>query len=507
MSFFDQFQLLQSGYSGPEERDIPIDLSWKSVPDWLVDCRLTTRNCIERYALYHVIEKSLDLFSELPGNNAKCIAHPAIQDFYSKLTEKRSLVPWIYSYFDFKRLFDLLIEHSGEPKSKTLLGNFTSPLLHSWDQVASRWSKANLHIAHAAATLFQVLKSELPSLQASRERNSKILQLLYAKSAELSSSILLEIAAYEQLCAKYNITPPSMQEELGTSELECRLIRDLRTALRINLPQDASMIVEGFQSSGKLQAAIKYFESWTKCVIGQSQHFSMPALQQMLQEGTKFLLPDDLYANSPNNTLEKDIGNDENDAIDWGDFLIDTSTASCDLIDASSHATEHSKSPLQIVMEELDRLLAFLKQRQSELATHNDFIDLVLGRSRAAFSEDVHSSDNQDTIAAYIIEVQTARTELDTISVRHALLHSDSRIHDLAASVLQKRSKVIQLMRSRQILEAKREEQILLISQTSARINLAQQAVIDLQTSLQSAISAACGGRVVTISVPNAKIE
>jgi hypothetical protein len=474
---------------------------------WLVDCRLTSPDSITKQSVLQTIERSLALFRTLTAENSKYVENPEISSQCAAIASKLSLIPWMYHIFDYQQIFTILIEHSGEPTSKTLLGNFQSPFLHSWDQVQSQWTKNNAHLAHTALILFQAIRHEIPTLRTTLERHQVKMQSIAAKALELSSSINIEKATYEALFEKHNIKAPSLDEVIATDALQQNIHRELSLVLASSLPSDAENLVNKLKSSTKLLQAIQYYDTWMKN-INKSGSTIISSLQLVIDQGHQILLPKTLISTTISNEIKEEKSNDD-DTIDWGDFEISDSTdvSSIKVVEDEENTKENNSIQLrQGVLEDVDVMLAFFRQRSQELSSKNEFLTLVMGRSIANLPESLRSFDTPEIVLTFVVALEEAKIAVHEFCRKISHLESDIRLNEVVATFIQKRSKILQLRQSLNVIESKRQETESLVLQSIAKIELAKQSIIHLKTKMESALSILTGGRVVNISVPNLNV-
>lgn len=410
--------------------------------------------------------------------------------------------PWIYQYFSYQRLVQDIITHSGEDTTKTLFGNYRSAYLHNWETLRSQWTKGNAHVAHAALVLFQAVKHEIPCLKVAVERNQKMLQTMHAKSVDLSNHIDSETKTYLSLFEKQGLTAPSLTDAISVSELEIQLFQDLTNALSSTLPADATLLCTNLRASANLIDALDYYKGWTTAMKSGDK---IPSISELLEHGHASLLaPIESSTTINTNTTEATAENDE-DAIDWGDYDMDVSspsTAAVDIVDASVLESSHLVFRRTLLIE-LEMLVAFFRMRLNELSSKNDFIDLVMGRSLLSkLPESVRARDSADSVTKFLTGLHGAIDSINDFLRKVDLLESESSRSEVVSALIQKRSKIGQLDRTLAGMKTKRAEIEQTLSQAASKAEFIKAEIKELKESLEAEISRLCGGRKVTITVP-----
>lgn len=466
---------------------------------WLVDCKLTPPGAILKHNVNQSIDKTLALLATLTQNDS---TKEEIQIEVQRLNYMLHLTPWMYNYFEYQRLVQVIIAHSGEDVSKTLFGNYRSAFLHSWESLRFQWSKGNAHLAHGALVLFQAIKHEIPCLKVSVERNQKMLQTIHAKSNDLSNHIDSETKSYSSLFEKHGLIAPSLSDSISVSELESKIFHDLTAVLSNALPIDAELVRSFFKTSSNLTDALSYHKGWTDAMRNGREVSSISALID--HADASLLIPiDTSTASKPESTDESPVVDE--DAIDWGDYDFDMSSPSSDnvnLVEAVTLEKPHLSFRRALSIE-LEVLLAFFRQRQYELSIKNDFVDLVMGRSlQSQLPESVRVRDNVESMTRFIDGVTKATEALNQFVRKLDLAESDASRAEVVATLIAKRSKIGQLDRTLTGLKSKRAEIDQALSQVSSKAESAKKEIKKLQEALESELSQLCGGRRVSISVP-----
>jgi len=425
---------------------------------------------------------------------------PELSSSCEQVSLKLQLTPWLYTYFDFIAVFGALVGHSGEPTSKTLLGKFKSELLHSWDQQRYQWIKGNVHLSHASIVLSQAIRHEIPCLQMAIERNQRLLQTIQAKASELSSAIASETRNYETLFLKHELNVIGLEDAIGAQDMGSKVRAELSLIISSSLPADIDEILQEWNKTGNITEIADIIAHWMKSTLAGSDPV-LPSLHLLLDQGATYILP-----KSPLESTVAETVDDIDDTIDWGDFDLSTdSVASSVTIIESLDSSSHSSSTPHLgkyVMEDLETMAIFLKQRISELTSKNDFLDLVMGRAIANLPSEIQVCNNTESLMAFHEVVKEAQANLREVLRKLAILNSDLAMNEVISSLTQKRAKLLHLRRSLEMVDARQQETVVQLQQSIAKLDYAKKSTLDLQQKLEAAISAVCKGRIVHISVP-----
>lgn len=389
-----------------------------------------------------------------------------------------------------------------EPVTKTLFGNYSSELLHVWEDTRAKWAKNNGHVAHASLLLSQAVNHELPVLRATQDRLSKQMLSLSIKQADVERSLNFELDSYESQYKKHHLQAPSLDIPLATSELQKELNRQLSAAMAAALPAEADSLTLALTQSSGLQNALQYYKDWMK-TAAPTATCSFATLQLLADKGSSILT----CSIDSNGSISTVVPEESEDTIDWGDFGIEVEPS-----DAPSQVTlqtpsesESRSSPLAICRalgDELDLLKTFFKQRILDLSSSTDFLDLVMGRTMAAFSEFVNARNNVQALNDLLHSIGQARRQLDSF-VEKLAIFNDVRRNEIVFSLVSKRSKLLRLRAIQQSIAAKRRESDEALQSLQLKISAAKTAIVALRSQLEAQLSALCRGRSISIMLPS----
>lgn len=458
-----------------------------------------------RNGISTTVDRSIDLIGQLARREQ---VGEALQAQCETTWQRISQIPWAYHYFDYLSVMDALLAGGSEPVTKTLFGNFQSPLLHSWEEARFRWSKNNAHLAHGALVLSQAINHELPALRAAIDRTNKLLITLHAKQTEFSRSLQVEADSYESLSKKHHLQAPSLDALLSTNELQTQLARDLSLGVASALPSEADALAITLTKSVDFQDALRYYRDWMKTAAA-SEANPLPNLQQLATLGPAALTPSASQQDSESSTNAAS----DSDAIDWGDFGVDSSEPASTpdsalpnevtvVIPTDTVSTTSPAAFCQAISEELELLKLFFKQRISDASSKSEFLNLVMGRALSAFSDYVKSHNNEDALASLLQSVNIAHSALTAFRSKLSIVSSDARLNEVIGSLLAKRSKLLRLRLNEQSAAAKRSECEETLHSLRAKQIGAKAALVTLKGHLEAQLSTICRGRVVSISVP-----
>ena len=333
------------------------------------------------------------------------------------------------------------------------------------------------------------------------DRQQGNLQKIAVKAQDVLKVIDIEKQVYEGLFDKHGLKVISTESAISTSELELKIETDLLAAVASTLPQDADILILSLREDPFIYQSMHFHEEWMK-TAAKSSSSSISALHSLLSCESSEIVPQKIAPSVPSTNTEENVNED---SIDWGDFdiSIEPDLSAVNVVEESSLPSESSGRLIQDAIDAINILVVFFRQRTNELSQKDDFLDLVMGRTISTMSEDLRRYDNAASIADFAMALEKAKQKLIFFLKKVSLLESRMSTKEVVSAIVQKRSKIIQLERSMTVIQSKREETEKNLQICLSKIECVKTFIVDLRTHLETSLSKLCGGRVVTISIPN----
>jgi len=432
------------------EQDIPIDIGVRKLLDWLISRRICNRDWPQK--VEHVRSKIRDALMDMPE-------HPDMKEL---------LVSSQLNYFTCLRIVDILKET--EKDTKNFFGSYGSQRMKDWKEIISQYENENIYLAEVAQTIIQNVVYEIPGI---KKHNLKLesLQTESQKKQEAARKRITELEnEYRKQCEQLGIDGNKIKSEI------LALARELPDSYN-KIAADAKQIKEAVDvyrkfvqdnlDEGveiKVLDNVKFLIDEGNVTTYQWKHGEKP----VTIEHPSWDLQDEEETNEDNNGIDFgdddgqiDFGDDtagDDDGIDFGDegqidfggddvgeidFGEDVSgeidfgdgvVLELDNVDTSAIVVEEggiqggvarddealslldNRRTRTLILDELEELIGFLKQRIVENENTSMKFDMLSG----AEAQDV------GTLTKLLADVEGLQCSLTEVRVQHLQMIRDS---------------------------------------------------------------------------------
>lgn len=234
-----------------DEQDLPIDIHYNKLLDWLID----RRHCDPKWVsqIRPIREKI----------NTGLLQLPTDEERLASLRDKRPL-----NYFHCQQMLDALKSIDGDTKS--LFGKFTSARVQTWAEIVSAYKTRSMYLAECAQQLACNVNYEIPALKQSLSRSQQVQRDSEKKEQESRTNAAVLRAKFISSCKEMGVEGVRVREELQQLLSELPVIfKDLVSTLPTLAP------------------AIHFYQSFVQHSTGRSVQLPqfLPMLSYIMQNG------------------------------------------------------------------------------------------------------------------------------------------------------------------------------------------------------------------------------
>ncbi|XP_076942330.1 CDK5RAP3 protein homolog [Bidens hawaiensis] len=310
--------------SSDDVRNLPIDIAFARLNEWLVDRKRIPSDWRKRVAA--VKAKISAAFQSLPKD-----AHP-----YFQTLDLDGI-----GYLEAKKIYDILLKST--PETRNIFGRL-SGAAGVWEAIVHAYDKDHIYLGEAAQLMVQNVNYEIPYQKKLIQKTQQQLAELDRKEAEIKRNAALSAAKYAEAC-----------QELGLQGINVKL--ELIETASSSLPDTFTKMLEVLNCDS-VSRAIEYYSNFVRDAHTEKDKIAemvLPNLKDIIEHPPNL----DVFAASevvdsvnvltnPNepNDLTFEV-NPASDSIDW-DITVDSSQIDWDIGTVDEH-NGNGLGPYEIV--------------------------------------------------------------------------------------------------------------------------------------------------------------
>ncbi|EPS74254.1 hypothetical protein M569_00499, partial [Genlisea aurea] len=308
-----------------EFRNLPIDIAFARLGEWLVDRKRIPADWRKRVAAVKM--KTSALFVSLPKD-----IHPFLQ----------TLAPEGIGYLEAKQIFEILLNSA--PERRNIFGRL-SGAAGDWEAIVISYEKDHLFLGEAAQIMVQNVNYEIPYLKKQIQKSQQQLAELERKEAEMKRNAAILASKYAEACQELGLQGINLKSEL------------IETA-RTSLPSTFRQILE-LLSTDSVSRAIEYYSAFLRDVHTEKGQTPLPVLSNLLyvrenppsvnaSPSPEVLGPVSALAGSNKSKNLVDAADVAVDSIDW-DITVDSSQIDWDTGMVEAEDNNRGLGPYEMV--------------------------------------------------------------------------------------------------------------------------------------------------------------
>ncbi|KAL8456439.1 hypothetical protein ACS0TY_034591 [Phlomoides rotata] len=231
-----------------EIRNLPIDIAFARLGEWLVDRKRIPVDWRKRMAT--VKAKIATSFASLPKD---------VDPFFQTLDLEG------IGYLEAKKIYEILLKSN--PESRNIFGRL-SGAAGDWETIVRAYEKDHIFLGEAAQIMVQNVNYEIPYQKKQVQKSQQQLVELERKEADIKRNAALSAAKYSEACQELGLQGINVRSEL------------LETAMT-SLPSTFNEMLEVLNNDS-VSMAIEFYSTFVKDAHTEKDKTPVPVLQNLI---------------------------------------------------------------------------------------------------------------------------------------------------------------------------------------------------------------------------------